>query len=179
MRHNINLPTKVEDLLPLKIGDIVYLNGYIIMARDLAHKRISNYIHEKKPLPHSFNKIKNTALYHCGPIIKKINEKYKIISAGPTTSARMNSVENDIIKLLDIHILIGKGGMKNLDEKNLKVIYLSYPGGCGAVASRMIKEVIHVEWLDLGSSEAVWFLRVEQFGPLIVAQDISGNSLYK
>ncbi|MCK4239656.1 MAG: fumarate hydratase C-terminal domain-containing protein, partial [Candidatus Lokiarchaeota archaeon] len=43
----------------------------------------------------------------------------------------------------------------------------------------MIKEVVHVEWLDLGSSEAVWFLRVEQFGPLIVAQDISGNSLYK
>ncbi|MCK4238965.1 MAG: fumarate hydratase C-terminal domain-containing protein, partial [Candidatus Lokiarchaeota archaeon] len=86
MRHNINLPAKVEDLLSLKIGDIVYLNGSIITARDLAHKRISNYIHEKKPLPNSFNKIKNTALYHCGPIIKKINEKYKIISAGPTTS---------------------------------------------------------------------------------------------
>lgn len=179
MRYNINLPTIVEDLLPLKIGDIVYLNGSIITARDLAHKRIIDHINKKKPLPQSFNRVKNTALYHCGPIIKKINEKYKVISAGPTTSARMNSVENEVIKFLDIHILIGKGGMKNLDEKNLKLIYLSYPGGCGAIASKMIKEVIHVEWLDLGSSEAVWFLMVGQFGPLIVAQDTSGNRLYK
>jgi fumarate hydratase subunit beta len=179
MNYEINLPTKIDAITHLKIGDVINLSGLIITARDLAHKRIINYIHENKSLPDLFKKAKNTALYHCGPIIKKMNGKYKIISAGPTTSARMNSVENEVVNFLDIHIIIGKGGMENLDVKNQKLIYLNFPGGCGAIASKMIKEVLHVEWLDLGSSEAIWFLTVEQFGPLIVTQDISGNSLYK
>ena len=36
----------------------------------------------------------------------------------------------------------------------------------------------NVEWLDLGMPEAIWDLNVDKFGPLIVAMDSEGNSLY-
>ena len=179
MRYDFDLPVSTEDLMKLKTGDLIYITGLIITARDLAHKRILEYKKENKNYPESFEKIKNTAIYHCGPIIKKDDSNYKIVSAGPTTSARMDAVENEAARILDIHIIIGKGGMKNLDVKNQKIVYLAYPGGCGAIASKMILGVEHVEWLDLGSSEAMWFLKVKDFGPLIVTQDTTGKSAYK
>ena len=179
MKHELNLPVEDKDLINLKIGDIVYLNGILITARDQVHKRIVEYFKNKKELPASFKNLKGSAIYHCGPIIKESNGTYQIISGGPTTSQRMDDFENDVVKILGIKLVIGKGGMKNLDTKGNKIAYLSYTGGCGAIIHKKIEKIIDVEWKDFGTCEAVWILKVKDFGPLIVSQDASGNSLYK
>lgn len=179
MRYDLNLPVQDDDVRKLKIGDIVYLSGILITARDLAHKRIIEYIDNGKSLPESFEQLKGSAIYHCGPIIKEFENKYEVISGGPTTSQRMDSLENEVVKHLNIKFIIGKGGMRNLDTKNNNVVYLSYTGGCGAIVNEKIQEITHHEWKDLGICEAIWFLKVKDFGPLIVAQDKFENSLYK
>ena len=179
MKHELNLPIMDKDIKKLQIGDIIYLNGVLITARDQVHKRIVNYIKDGKELPASFKKLKGSAIYHCGPIIKESEGKYQVISGGPTTSQRMDALENQVVQALGIKIVIGKGGMKNLVTINNKVVYLSYTGGCGAIINKKIEDIVNVEWKDLGICEAVWFLKVKDFGPLIVSQDKRGNSLYK
>jgi len=46
------------------------------------------------------------------------------------------------------------------------------------LAARGIKSVSGVEWYELGMPEAIWILNAENFGPLTVAIDAKGNSLY-
>jgi fumarate hydratase subunit beta len=177
MRHNIDLPISSQKFSDLKLGDIIYFNGIIITARDQAHKRIIE-LHQKGAMPSLFKKLNGSAIYHCGPIIKEDFHGFHIISGGPTTSQRMDSLENEIINILKVKFIIGKGGMRNLNTENNKVAYLSFTGGCGAIINKATKKITNVLWRDLGLCEAVWFLKVANFGPLIVSQ-INGKSLYK
>ena len=179
MKHELYLPVDEKDVESLKIGDIVYLNGILITARDQVHKRILDYVEKDKNLPKPFKKLKGSAIYHCGPIMKEADGKYQFVSGGPTTSQRMDALENDVVKTLGIKFVIGKGGMRHFDTRGNKVVYLSYTGGCGAIVNKKIEEITNVEWKDLGTCEAAWFLKVKDFGPLIVSQDTSGNSLYQ
>lgn len=165
-------PVKKEDLEKLKVGDTVYVSGEIITARDSAHHRILEYLKEGRDLPFEIN---GAVIYHCGPVMRKRDDEWEVISAGPTTSARMNKLFAEILKYVDAIAVIGKGGM-DVDFRG-KGVYLAYTGGCGALASKSIKRVKGVHWLDLGMPEAVWVLEVERF-PCIVAIDIRGNNIY-
>lgn len=176
MRVKIDLPINNSEFKRLNLGDILYLNGIIITARDQAHMRVLEY-NEKGKLPKAFAKIEGSAIYHCGPIIKEENGNYVFISGGPTTSQRMDALENDVVDILNIKFIIGKGGMKNLNTRDYRVAYLSFTGGCGAIVHKKIEEIVYVEWLDLGLCEAVWFLKVENFGPLVLSQ-FNGKTLY-
>jgi len=177
MKVNIDLPVDQKEIKNLHLGDIIYINGILITARDQAHKRILE-LYKQKKLPDSLRELKGAAIYHCGPIIKEYSGKYELISGGPTTSQRMDSLENEVIDALGVKFIIGKGGMKNLETKNYRVVYLSFTGGCGAIINKKVKKIIKVEFEDLGLCEAVWYLKVENFGPLIVSQ-INGKSLYE
>jgi fumarate hydratase subunit beta len=64
------------------------------------------------------------------------------------------------------------------DALKNRSVYLAYTGGCAALAAELIKEVKAVHWLDLGMPEAVWVLRVEEFGPLIVGIDAKGKDIF-
>lgn len=167
----INVPVE-KDLTKLKTGDVISLTGKIITARDQAHKRI---IDEEAPI-----NIENTAIFHAGPIITKNNENYEMIAIGPTTSMRMNPYQADVIAM-GPKIIIGKGGMNDEVRQALKkhgAIYAVATGGCAALYVDKVKKISGVNWLDLGMPEAIWELEVEKFGPLIVAMDSNGNSLY-
>lgn len=152
---------------------MVYISGKIYTARDEAHIRMKEYGDLKKPLPFE---TKGCVIYHCGPVIKDM----KVVAAGPTTSDRMTNLTPGILKSGNIRAIIGKGGMKNLGDvmKENKCVYLSYTGGCAALACDMIKSVSNVFWEDLGMAEAVWEFEVETFGPLIVGIDTCGNDLF-
>jgi fumarate hydratase subunit beta len=64
--------------------------------------------------------------------------------------------------------------------KDYKVVYLAAPGGCAALLANSVKKVNNVYFLEeLGMPEAVWELEVSNFGPLIVAMDGYGNSIYE
>ena len=78
-------------------------------------------------------------------------------------------------------MIIGKGGMGKKTEKALeeyKCVYCSLTGGAGAYVAQNIKKILDVEWLNLGTPEAVWILEVMDFGPLIVTMDSHGGNLY-
>jgi tartrate/fumarate subfamily iron-sulfur-dependent hydro-lyase beta chain len=164
----------------MKLGDTLYITGTIFLMRDEGHERALKYAEEGKKLPFD---IEGLAVYHCGPIVKKKDEQWTIISAGPTTSARMELFEDEMIRIYKIRIVIGKGGMgeKTINAmKKYGAVFAAFTGGAGVLLpAKSIKKVKEVHWLDLGTPEAFWVIEVEKFGPLTVAIDAHGNSLYK
>ncbi len=175
---HLKLPASEEDVRKLKAGDIVFLTGLLFTARDEAHQRALEYQHEGKEMPVNFTQ---GALYHCGPIMKKEGDRWRIVAAGPTTSSRMNSLEPQFLERIGARLIIGKGGMnKGVGEamKRFGAAYLAFTGGAAVLAARRVREVKGVHWLDLGMPEAVWVLDAEDFGPLTVGMDASGGSLF-
>ncbi|MEM4156551.1 MAG: FumA C-terminus/TtdB family hydratase beta subunit [Archaeoglobaceae archaeon] len=168
------ISTVDESILKLKAGDIVYVNGEILTARDKAHARAVEMLKSKQKLPFSFNR---SIVYHCGPIISG----NRVISAGPTTSERMSPYAPKILENVDLMVMIGKGGMSKevVNAMKGKAVYLAFTGGAGAFAASKIKKIKGVFWEDLGMAEAVWVFEVENFGPCVVAIDSKGNNLYE
>lgn len=176
MEHHLQTPLKKEDIEKLNAGDIVYISGEILTARDEAHARILDVEKEGEKLPFS---LEGAVVYHCGPLMKKTENGWNVVSAGPTTSGRMSKMTPSLLKAHAVRAIIGKGGMKDVaDALKNKCVYLAYTGGCAALAAELIKEVKAVYWLDLGMPEAVWVLRVEEFGPLIVGIDAKGKDIF-
>jgi len=174
--YHLRTPLHKKDISKLRAGDIVYLSGIIYTARDEAHLRILEMIKTSKDLP--FN-LDGAVIYHCGPLIIPDKKGWKIIAAGPTTSARMIDMTPALLDSYNVRAIIGKGGMKDIASV-LKdnCVYLAYTGGCAALAVDMVREVIGVHFQDLGMPEAVWVLKVGNFGPLIVGVDTKGKDLY-
>ena len=172
MERNLNVPIKDENLTELNAGDVVYLTGNILTARDQAHKRL---LEEGTPL-----NIDGAVLFHAGPKKKKKDEEYEMVAIGPTTSMRMNPYQSDVLDM-GPKIVIGKGGMDDTVREALirnKAIYVVATGGCAALYVDAVEKIESVDWLDLGMPEAMWNLKVKDFGPLIVAMDSHGKSLY-
>ena len=176
--YYLRTPISEEDVRKLKVGDAVYVSGDMFTARDSAHRRALEYHAVGKKIPIDMN---GKALFHCGPLVQKVDETYRIISAGPTTSTRMEIFEDEFIEKFRIRVLIGKGGMgprTTVACKKFGAVYCAFTGGAGALAGKAIKNVRSVEWLDLGMPEALWILEVEDFGPLTVAIDTYDKNLY-
>ncbi len=166
--------TPIEDARKFKVGDVLYVTGEVVLARDEAHKKL---LEEGAPLD-----LKGSVIYHCGPVVTKKNGEWKVVAAGPTTSIRMEIFEDKFIEKFRPAIIVGKGGMGEKTLKALKefgAVYAAYTGGCGALAAERIKGVKEVHFLEeLGIPEAVWVFQVEDFGPLVVTMDSHGNSIY-
>lgn len=175
----LTTPIHNEDLESLMIGDIIYLNGYLITSRDDVHQRL---IKQNKKLPVD---LAGKAIFHAGPIMQEIESqpgKYRVISIGPTTSMRMEKYEKEFIGETGLKLIVGKGGMGPNTEagcKEHKAIHTVFPGGCAVLAANCVEEVEEVQWLDLGMPEAMWVMRVKEFGPLIVSIDTKGNNLFE
>lgn len=176
MEYHLQTPLKIEDIEKLNAGDIVYISGEILTARDEAHARILEMKAKGEELPFS---LEGAVIYHCGPLMQQTESGWKVVSAGPTTSGRMSKMTPPLLKEYEVRAIIGKGGMKDVSAalKN-RCVYLAYTGGCAALAAELIKEVKTVHWLDLGMPEAVWVLRVQEFGPLIVGIDAKGKDIF-
>lgn len=162
----------------LRAGDMVTLSGEIVTARDEAHIRALQLHRQGTALPFE---LEGRALYHCGPIMKR-DQGWRVVAAGPTTSARMNSLEPDFIRAFRPRLIVGKGGMSSEVLKALEEVgcaYLAFTGGAAVLAARALPEVIEVHWEDLGMPEAVWRMRAEDFGPMVVAMDAHGRSLFQ
>jgi tartrate/fumarate subfamily iron-sulfur-dependent hydro-lyase beta chain len=123
------------------------------------------------------------ALFHCGPLMSRHADGWKVVAAGPTTSIRMESTEDRFLEMFRPPIIIGKGGMGDRTSVALQsvgAVYAQYTGGAGALAAQRIESVEGVKWLEkLGMTEAVWLLKAKQFGPLLVTMDAAGGNLYK
>jgi fumarate hydratase subunit beta len=178
--YKFKTPISEEDVRKLKVNDVLYVTGTIVTARDAAHKKALEQVKQGKTLPIN---LEGSAVFHCGPIVKKEGDKWVVVAAGPTTSTRMDQFEDEFIQAFKVRVVIGKGGMgKRTTDAMQKygAVYGAFTGGAGVLAAKAVKNVKMVEWLqDLGMPEALWVFEVEEFGPLTIAIDAHGNNVFE
>lgn len=157
----------------LHSGQSLLINGIIYAARDTAHKRIVEALHEGGELP--FN-LAGALVYYVGPTPPQPGRP--IGSAGPTTAGRMDAYAPLLIEH-GLKGMLGKGernqAVKDACVKH-KAVYLATLGGCGALLSLCIKKAELIAYPELGP-EGVWRFEVEDF-PAVVVNDIYGGDAY-
>ena len=95
----LTTPISDEDLANIHIGDIVYLNGSMTTCRDVAHRRL---VEAGRELPVD---VRNAAIFHAGPIIRPLeNDKFEMVSVGPTTSMRMEKFEKEFVEKTGVKV---------------------------------------------------------------------------
>ncbi|UCB59662.1 MAG: fumarate hydratase C-terminal domain-containing protein [Candidatus Bathyarchaeota archaeon] len=177
--YRLTTPISELQIRKLKVNDVIYVTGTIVTARDQAHKRALQHHKEGKELPIN---LEGLAVFHCGPIVKKEDDGWIIVAAGPTTSTRMDIFEDEFIKNFKTRVVIGKGGMGNRTTEAMHrygAVYGAFTGGAAVLAAKSIRAVKAVEWFDLGMPEALWILDAEDFGPLTIAIDSHNNNLFE
>jgi L(+)-tartrate dehydratase beta subunit len=172
--HSLTSPFSEADIRGLTIRDTVTINGHIFGIRDATQIRMFD---EKQPPP---VELKDAACIHTAPSLKKEGDRWEKVSIGTTTSTRMERFTPLLIQQYGVRIIIGKAGLLEGSLEAMKrfgACYLAIVGGAAALETTQIEEVEAVYWEDL-HPEAIYELRVKDFGPLIVAMDSHGNHLY-
>lgn len=168
----LRAPLSEEDVRQLRVGDVVILNGEMHTGRDALHKHLMDH---DSPVD-----LNGGVIYHCGPVMLKDEEGWHVKAAGPTTSAREEPYQGEIIRKFGIRAVIGKGGMGQKTLAALKehgAVYLNAVGGAAQYYAECIKNVNGVDFMEFGIPEAMWHLQVEGFAA-IVTMDAHGNSLH-
>ena len=169
----LQAPITEEQVRSLKVGDVVLISGRMFTGRDAVHAHLM-----KHDPPVDLN---GGVLYHCGPVVTKSGDTWRVTAAGPTTSIREEPYQADIIKKFGVRVVIGKGGMGAKTLAGLKAsgaVYLNGIGGAAQFYARCIERVDGVSLMEFGTPEAMWHLEVRDF-PAIVTMDAHGNSLHK
>jgi fumarate hydratase, class I len=151
---------------------VVLINGDMYTGRDNVHAYLM-----KNPPPVDLN---GAIIYHCGPVMMKEGEGWRVAAAGPTTSIREEPYQADVIRRYGIRAIIGKGGMgpKTLAAlKECGAVYLNAIGGAAQFYAKTLEEVKGVSLFEFGIPEAMWHLRANGFAA-IVTMDAHGNSLH-
>ena len=174
----IHLQTPLTEAMvrSLKLEDAVHIDGHIFGIRDATQIRIFD---EGVPPP---TDLTGAVCLHTAPGVRKLPDgRYEKISIGTTTSTRMNRFFPGLIQQYGVRAMVGKGGFLADTVAAMQQhggVYLAIVGGAAALETEQIEEIEQVWWEDL-MPECLWKFRVKNFGPLIVAIDAHGNSLYK
>jgi len=178
--HRFTAPIGDAQVRDLRVGDRVTLDGDLYGIRDAT-------------LIHMFDRGRTTrfdlhghAVIHTAPNVKKVpvsNEHpcgYAAVCVGTTTSARMERFTRPLMAREGVRLIIGKGGMgaETLAAfGELGGAYLAIIGGTAALETTWIDAIVDVDLDDL-NPESLWRFAVRGFGPLLVAMDSRGGSLY-
>ena len=168
----LRAPVTEEAARALKVGDVVLIDGDMYTGRDAVHAYLM-----KNPPPVDLH---GAVLYHCGPVMLKEGEQWKVKAAGPTTSIREEPYQAEVIRNNGVRVVIGKGGMgpKTLAAlKEYGAVYLNGIGGAAQYYARTIEKVLGVHLMEFGIPEAMWHLKANHFAA-IVTMDAHGNSLH-
>jgi len=178
--HDIALPVSDADVRKLRVGDHVILQETLFGLRDAS--LIAMFDKGRKA---RFD-LRGHAVIHTAPNVKKVpvsNEcpaGYQSICIGTTTSARMERFTRPLMAEYGVRIIIGKGGL-GADSaeafRDLGGVYLAIIGGTAALETTWIERILDVDMDDL-NPESLWQFRIKDFGPLLVAMDAHGGSLY-
>ena len=174
--HQLTFPiTDPEEILKLRAGDEVTVQGHIIGIRDRTQIRIFDQgVEPPMDLSGAF-------LLHTAPNVRKLGPgRYEKICIGTTTSARMVRFTEPLGEQYGVRAICGKGGLP--DEaiepiQRLGMVYFAIVGGAAALETTQIEEIEEVAWEEL-MPECLWKFRVKDFGPLWVGIDSHGNSLF-
>jgi fumarate hydratase class I len=169
----LRTPLTEQQMRSLKVGDVVLLSGRAYTGRDAVHHHLMSH---EPPVD-----LRGAALYHCGPVVTRDGDTWKVTAAGPTTSIREEPYQADVIRRYGVRAVIGKGGMGARTLGALQecgAVYLNAIGGAAQFYARTITAVEGVSLMEFGSPEAMWHLAIEDF-PAIVTMDAHGGSLHK
>lgn len=180
VEHDLKLPLSDADVRALKVGDIVYVSGEIHSTAGIpTHKRMLECLARGEALPFG---LKGGALFHLGSYnIEDADGGLKILYINPTTSTRFNDLMPQLIPALGLRLTGGKGGLDARSAQAMKdagCVYLSFLGGGAPILTDAIKRVTGIGWRDMISHYRLVRIEVERLGPLTVAIDAHGNSVY-
>jgi L(+)-tartrate dehydratase beta subunit len=173
--HHMTFPSTEGEIRTLRAGDSVLVDGHIIGIRDRTQIRIFDQ-GIAPPMD-----LTGALLLHTAPNVRKLEDgRYEKLCIGTTTSARMVRFTEPLGRDYGVRAICGKGVLP--DEaiepmKRLGMVYFAIVGGAAALETTQIEEIEEVYWEEL-MPECLWKFRVKDFGPLTVAIDAHGNSLY-
>ena len=174
--HLLRFPAAEEEIRKLRAGDSALVDGHIIGIRDRTHIRIFDQGVEP-PMD-----LRGAFLLHTAPGVRKLGPgRYEKVSIGTTTSWRMARFTEQLGRDHGVRAIAGKGGLPDEVIEPMRtygMVYFAIVGGAAALETTQIEEIEEVAWEEL-MPECLWKFRVKNFGPLTVAIDSHGNSLYQ
>jgi L(+)-tartrate dehydratase beta subunit len=174
--RRLTFPTSEEEIRTLRAGDSVLVDGHVIGIRDRTHIRIFDRGVEP-PMD-----LRGAFLLHTAPGVRKVGPgRYEPVSIGTTTSARMVRYTEPLGRDYGVRAIAGKGGLPDEAIEPMRrygMVYFAIVGGAAALETTQIEAIEEVAWEDL-MPECLWRFRVKDFGPLTVAIDSHGNSLFR
>jgi L(+)-tartrate dehydratase beta subunit len=174
--HLLEPPLSEADVRRLSLEDTVLVNGTIFGIRDATQIRIFDEGVEPPP------NLTGSVCLHTAPGVKKRPDgSYEKVSIGTTTSTRMDRFVPGLLERYQVRAIVGKGGLLQPSVDALEKfggVYLAIVGGAAALETAQIEAIEEVWWEDL-MPECLWRFRVKNFGPLVVAIDAHGHSLYR
>lgn len=174
---DVQVPMTEAVARSLKVGNEVALSGTLVTGRDAAHQYLLS-----KPRPWIQPLLRDSVIYHCGPVVQKYRGAWRFVAAGPTTSIREEPYQADVIARYGLRGIIGKGGMGPKTLAALKAhgaVYLHAVGGAATLLAQRVTRVREVHLLEeLGVPEAFWVIEVDRF-PVVVTMDSRGRSLHR
>jgi L(+)-tartrate dehydratase beta subunit len=177
----LTTPVAEADLARLKLGDVVYLDGFVYTAREGVYRKV---VDEDGGVPESVRRLTNVN-FHCSPAAAvRPDGTYAVEAVTATASFRFGKSMARWFERSGARVIVGKAGLTELAYREWFVphgaVYLTTVGyGLGAAYGKCIKGVREVHWLqELGIAQAMWVLQVEGLGPFLVEGDRSGRSLF-
>lgn len=181
VHHVFDMPVDEAQARKLRVGDTVTFSGSLFGIRDATQI-------------HMFDRGRTTrfdmrghAVIHTAPNVRKVplsNEcpaGYQPVCVGTTTSDRMERFTRPLMAQYGVRFVIGKGGLREASAaafRDLGGAYLAIIGGTAALETTWIERILDVDLDDL-NPESLWHFQVRDFGPLLVAMDSHGGSIYE
>jgi len=178
--HVLQMPVTEAQVRALRVNDTVSLEGTLFGIRDANQIALFD-----KGRTTRFD-MRGHAAMHTAPNVRRVDPSpvhptgYAPLCVGTTTSARMERFTRPLMALHGVRLVVGKGG---LGAESLAAFgelggaYLAVIGGTAALETTWIEAIEDVDLDDL-HPESLWKFRVRGFGPLLVAMDSQGGSLY-
>jgi L(+)-tartrate dehydratase beta subunit len=178
---HLRTPIGEADIARLKLGDVVYLDGFVYTAREGVYHQV---VQRGRDLPESVRRLTNVN-FHCSPAATvRPDGSYAVEAVTATASFRFGRSMARWFERTGAKVIVGKAGLTELAYREWFVphgaVYLTTVGyGLGAAYGKCIKGVREVHWLqELGIAQALWVLEVERLGPFLVEGDQAGRSLF-
>ena len=181
--YDLHMPVSEADVRKLRINDTVTLHDTLFGIRDASYIALFD---RQRTTRFDLN---GHAVIHTAPNVKKVPISpeypagYAAVCIGTTTSDRMERFTRQLMTQTGVRFIIGKGGMREgslAAFRELGGAYLAIVGGTAALETTWIAQIEDVDLDDL-NPESLWKFRLQEpagFGPLLVAMDSDGGSLY-
>ncbi len=179
--HELTMPIGEAQVRALRVDDTVTLQHTLYGIRDATQIHLFDRGRTTR-----FD-LRGHAVIHTAPNVRRVDKStqhpagYAPVCVGTTTSDRMERFTRPLMAQHGVRLIVGKGGLREGSQQafaELGGVYLAIVGGTAALETTWIEQIEDVDLDDL-NPESLWKFRIRDFGPLLVAMDSHGSSLYR